>query len=430
MITTGPLPPNPAELLGSQRMRTILERLAAGADLVVIDSPPLQAVTDAAILASIADGTVFIVDAGRTRRGAVRSGREALAKAGARVLGVVLNRLPRAVQRQLLLLRLLRRRTERAEAANRRTPRRRPRRPESRDERPRGATIGVRVLDRRDQLPTGAHRDRAVHRRPRRAPGRARRHGHRDHGPAALPGLADRHGHASGRSSGDESIDGVTVVRAAHYVPTSQDAIRRAVYEGTFGLTGLLAGVGVERPDAILGVVPSLSGGLLARILARRHRAPYGLLFQDLMGPAAQPVRHGRRRRGRERDGTRPSAGRSPMRAPSASSRRRSSRTSARIGVPSRPDPPRAELDAARRTGDDGRGDAGTVRLGRWTTRSSSTPGTSASSRVSSRSWTRLDCPPSAATPSDSSSPAAGTRRGDPGCGRRPAERELPRRSA
>ncbi len=61
---------------------------------MVIDSPPLQAVTDAAILASIADGTVFIVDAGRTRRGAVRSGREALAKAGAHVLGVVLNRLP------------------------------------------------------------------------------------------------------------------------------------------------------------------------------------------------------------------------------------------------------------------------------------------------------------------------------------------------
>ena len=94
MITTGPLPPNPAEQLGSLRMRTILERLAAGADIIVIDSPPLQAVTDAAILASLADGTVFVIDAGRTRRGAIRSGREALAKSGARVLGVVLNRLP------------------------------------------------------------------------------------------------------------------------------------------------------------------------------------------------------------------------------------------------------------------------------------------------------------------------------------------------
>ena len=94
VITTGSLPPNPAELLGSQRMRTLLDRLAADADIVIIDSPPLQAVTDAAILASEVDGTVFIVDSGRTRRGSVRAGREALAKAGAVVLGVVLNRLP------------------------------------------------------------------------------------------------------------------------------------------------------------------------------------------------------------------------------------------------------------------------------------------------------------------------------------------------
>ena len=94
VITTGPLPPNPAELLGSQRMRTILGRLAEASDLVVVDSPPLQAVTDAALLASITDGTLFVIDAGRTRRGAIRRGREALAQAGARVLGVTLNRLP------------------------------------------------------------------------------------------------------------------------------------------------------------------------------------------------------------------------------------------------------------------------------------------------------------------------------------------------
>ncbi|MHB8458937.1 MAG: tyrosine-protein kinase domain-containing protein [Candidatus Limnocylindrales bacterium] len=93
VITTGPLPPNPAELLGSQRMRVILDRLSAVAELVIIDSPPLRAVTDAAILASITDGTIFVIDAGRTRRGAATSGREALAKVGARVLGVTLNRL-------------------------------------------------------------------------------------------------------------------------------------------------------------------------------------------------------------------------------------------------------------------------------------------------------------------------------------------------
>jgi len=94
VLTTGPLPPNPAELLGSHRMRTVLEVLKAGADLVIFDSPPLQAVTDAAILGSILDGTLLVVDAGRSRRGAVHQGREALAKAGANAVGAVLNRIP------------------------------------------------------------------------------------------------------------------------------------------------------------------------------------------------------------------------------------------------------------------------------------------------------------------------------------------------
>ncbi len=93
IITTGQLPPNPAELLASRRMRTILANLADAADLVIVDSPPLQAVTDAAILASVTDGTLLVIDAGRIRRGAAGHGREALAKAGARVLGAALNRL-------------------------------------------------------------------------------------------------------------------------------------------------------------------------------------------------------------------------------------------------------------------------------------------------------------------------------------------------
>ncbi|MHB8458936.1 MAG: glycosyltransferase [Candidatus Limnocylindrales bacterium] len=84
-----------------------------------------------------------------------------------------------------------------------------------------------------------------------------------------------------------ETIRGVTVIRAAHYVPATQSAIRRALYEGTFGLTGLLASLRLPRPDAILGVVPSLSGGLLARAIADLLRVRYGLLFQDLMGRAA-----------------------------------------------------------------------------------------------------------------------------------------------
>ena len=84
-----------------------------------------------------------------------------------------------------------------------------------------------------------------------------------------------------------EAIRGVTVVRAAHYVPATQSAIRRACYEGTFGLNGFLASLRLPRPDAILGIIPSLSGGVLARLTGTRLHVPYGLLFQDVMGPAA-----------------------------------------------------------------------------------------------------------------------------------------------
>jgi glycosyltransferase involved in cell wall biosynthesis len=85
-----------------------------------------------------------------------------------------------------------------------------------------------------------------------------------------------------------EQRNGVTVIRAAHYVPRRQSAIGRSLYEATFGLTGLLAGLALPRPDAILGIVPNLSSGVLARLLAARYRAPYGLLFQNLMGPGAR----------------------------------------------------------------------------------------------------------------------------------------------
>jgi capsular exopolysaccharide synthesis family protein len=94
VLTSGPLPPNPAEILGSQRMRTILERLKAENDLIIFDSPPLLAVTDSAILSSLVDGTLLVVDAGRSRRRALRTGSEVLARAGANVLGSVLNRIP------------------------------------------------------------------------------------------------------------------------------------------------------------------------------------------------------------------------------------------------------------------------------------------------------------------------------------------------
>jgi polysaccharide biosynthesis transport protein len=93
VITSGALPPNPAELLGSKRWHAILEHLKAEADLVILDSPPLQAVTDPALLAAVVDGTIYVVHARRTRRGAVRQGYAALARSGGKILGVAMNRL-------------------------------------------------------------------------------------------------------------------------------------------------------------------------------------------------------------------------------------------------------------------------------------------------------------------------------------------------
>lgn len=88
------------------------------------------------------------------------------------------------------------------------------------------------------------------------------------------------------RLRAEERRNGVRVLRRRHYVPSAQSAIRRAVYEGTFLVHGALSRPAT--PDVVFGVIPSLSGGLLARYFASRARAPYGLIFQDLMAPAAR----------------------------------------------------------------------------------------------------------------------------------------------
>lgn len=93
VVTSGPLPPNPAELLGSNRMRTIIENLKTDADLVVFDTPPSAAVTDAAVLAGLIDGTILVVAANATRRQVARAVDESLTRVGGHVIGVVFNRL-------------------------------------------------------------------------------------------------------------------------------------------------------------------------------------------------------------------------------------------------------------------------------------------------------------------------------------------------
>jgi capsular exopolysaccharide synthesis family protein len=94
VLTSGPLPPNPAELLGSTRMKELLGELSAQADVVVLDSPPATALSDAAILSTQADGVLLVLDSGRTRREVAKRSLEALKRVNARVVGALLNRMP------------------------------------------------------------------------------------------------------------------------------------------------------------------------------------------------------------------------------------------------------------------------------------------------------------------------------------------------
>ncbi len=95
VITSGPIPPNPAELLGSRRMAELVHRLSKGADLVVFDTAPIMAATDTVVMAPVVDGTMLVLEAGKTRIPAARQSLESLNRVGGRVLGAVLNKLPR-----------------------------------------------------------------------------------------------------------------------------------------------------------------------------------------------------------------------------------------------------------------------------------------------------------------------------------------------
>jgi succinoglycan biosynthesis transport protein ExoP len=91
LLASGPQPPNPAELLGSKSMAKVLEGLRAEGGIVIFDTPPLQAVTDAAVLGRRLDGTLLVTHSGRTGRGASRAALDALLRVDAPVLGAVLN---------------------------------------------------------------------------------------------------------------------------------------------------------------------------------------------------------------------------------------------------------------------------------------------------------------------------------------------------
>lgn len=91
VLTSGPIPPNPAEILGSERTEQVLQQLLDEYDYVFIDSPPILAVTDASILSTIVDGVVLVLNYAVTRNDLAREAVDQFKKASARIIGVVLN---------------------------------------------------------------------------------------------------------------------------------------------------------------------------------------------------------------------------------------------------------------------------------------------------------------------------------------------------
>ena len=97
LVPSGPIPPNPADILGSRRMEEVIAALKARADIVLFDAPPIIAVTDAAVLGTKVDGVLLVVCAGRTRREHAQRARELLERVHVRIVGAVLNNAPRDV---------------------------------------------------------------------------------------------------------------------------------------------------------------------------------------------------------------------------------------------------------------------------------------------------------------------------------------------
>jgi capsular exopolysaccharide synthesis family protein len=92
VLPAGPVPPNPADLLASEAIVALLKELEGRYEHVILDSPPALAVTDATILSNLVDGVLLVIESGKTPRGGLLRTYRILEGAGARILGVVVNK--------------------------------------------------------------------------------------------------------------------------------------------------------------------------------------------------------------------------------------------------------------------------------------------------------------------------------------------------
>ncbi len=91
VLTSGKIPPNPAEMINSNSMNNLLQELKDEYDFIIIDSPPLENVTDGQILSAKVDGTILVIKAGDSKMDAVKEAKNLLNKVGANIIGIVMN---------------------------------------------------------------------------------------------------------------------------------------------------------------------------------------------------------------------------------------------------------------------------------------------------------------------------------------------------
>src|SRR5699024_8923987 len=92
LLAAGPIPPNPAELIASERFEKIFEELKSQYDMIIIDTPPILTVTDAQLFTKLTKNAVLVIDASQNNRNEVIRARDLVEKAGAKILGDVINK--------------------------------------------------------------------------------------------------------------------------------------------------------------------------------------------------------------------------------------------------------------------------------------------------------------------------------------------------
>jgi capsular exopolysaccharide synthesis family protein len=96
ILASGPIPPNPSEILSSKRMKNLMEELSRNFDTILIDAPPTLAVTDSQIIAARCKGVLLVIDSGKVKREIAQKAKASLERVNARILGVVLNNVNRS----------------------------------------------------------------------------------------------------------------------------------------------------------------------------------------------------------------------------------------------------------------------------------------------------------------------------------------------